>query len=111
MAKPLEVVCIGGGPSGLLLGILLRRAGAGTVTVYERNAPDDTFGFGVVFSDETLANLRSADPEVFSRIEAEFAHWPIMDVVHRGRILRSGGHGFAALSRKRLLNLLSERAR
>lgn len=110
MARPLSIVCVGGGPSGLLLGIVLHRAGAGTVTVHERNAPDDTFGFGVVFSDETLANLRSADPEVFTRIEEEFAYWPIMDVVHRGRTLRSGGHGFAALSRKRLLNLLSERA-
>ena len=111
MASPLTVVCIGGGPSGLLLGILLHRVGAGTVTVHERNAPDDTFGFGVVFSDETLANLRSADPDVFTQIEEEFAHWPIMDVIHRRRTLRSGGHGFAAMSRKRLLNLLSDRAR
>jgi anthraniloyl-CoA monooxygenase len=106
----LNVVCLGGGPSGLLLGILLHQAGTATVTVHERNAADDTFGFGVVFSDETLSNLRSADPELFSRIEGEFAYWPIMDVVHRGRTLRSGGHGFAALSRKRLLNLLYERA-
>ncbi len=105
-----RVVCIGGGPSGLLLGILLHRVGAAHVTVHERNAPEDTFGFGVVFSDETLANLRHADPEVFARIEAEMAYWPIMDVVHRGRVLRSGGHGFAALSRQRLLQLLVERA-
>ena len=110
MTVPLDVACIGGGPSGLLLGILLHRAKAARVTVYERNAPDVTFGFGVVFSDETLANLRSADPELFARIEAEFAYWPIMDVVHRGRTLRSGGHGFAALSRRRLLTLLAERA-
>ncbi len=110
MGPPFEIVCIGGGPSGLLLGILLHRSGAARVTVHERNAPDDTFGFGVVFSDETLANLRSADPEVFGRIEAEFVHWPIMDVVHRGRTLRSAGHGFAALSRKRLLSILGERA-
>ena len=66
-----RVVCIGGGPSGLLLGILLHRNGLGEVTVHERNATDDTFGFGVVFSDETLANLRSADPLVFERIENE----------------------------------------
>ncbi|TPW10656.1 MAG: anthraniloyl-CoA monooxygenase [Acidimicrobiaceae bacterium] len=102
--------CIGGGPAGLLLGILLHRSGRGDVTVYERNAPDDTFGFGVVFSDETLSNLRSADPEVFDRIEQEFAYWPTMDVVHRGRLLRSGGHGFAAMSRQRLLSLLIDRA-
>ncbi len=94
----------------MLLGILLHRANAGSVTVYERNSPDDTFGFGVVFSDETLTNLRSADPEVFARIEAEMAYWPTMDVVHRGRTLRSGGHGFAAMSRRRLLALLRQRA-
>lgn len=105
-----RVVCIGGGPSGLLLGILLHRNGLGQVTVHERNATDDTFGFGVVFSDETLANLRSADPLVFERIENEMAYWPVMDVVHRGRTLRSGGHGFAALSRQRLLQLLHQRA-
>ncbi len=110
MRSSLNVTCIGGGPSGLLLGILLHRAGAGRVTVHERNAPNDTFGFGVVFSDETLTNLRSADPEVFSRIEAEFSYWPTMDVVHRGRTLRSGGHGFAALGRRRLLEILSDRA-
>lgn len=106
----LNVACIGGGPAGLLLGILVHRNEMGSVVVHERNALDDTFGFGVVFSDETLANLRSADPEVFGRIEAEMAYWPIMDVVHRGRTLRSGGHGFAALSRQRLLELLYERA-
>jgi anthraniloyl-CoA monooxygenase len=109
-APPLNVTCIGGGPGGLLLAILLQRSGHGRVTVLERNAPDDTFGFGVVFSDETLTNLRSADPELFDRVEAEFAYWPIMDVVHRGRTMRSGGHGFAALSRKRLLAILAERA-
>lgn len=108
--KRLRVSCIGGGPAGLLLGIILHRAGVADVTVHERNAPDDTFGFGVVFSDETLANLRSADPVVFDRIETEFAYWPTMDVVHRGRLMRSGGHGFAALERRRLLNLLAERA-
>ena len=104
------MACIGGGPAGLLLGILVHRNQMGSVVVHERNALDDTFGFGVVFSDETLANLRSADPEVFERIEAEMAYWPIMDVVHRGRTLRSGGHGFAALSRQRLLELLYHRA-
>ncbi len=107
----LRVACIGGGPAGLLLGILLHRSGLGEVTVYERNRADDTFGFGVVFSDETLANLRGADPQVFDAIEAEMSYWPTMDVVHRGRTLRSGGHGFAALSRQRLLALLGARAK
>ena len=109
-SSSLSVSIVGGGPSGLLLGILLHRVSAAQVTIYERNAPNDTFGFGVVFSDETLTNLRSADPQVFEQIEKEFVHWPTMDVVHRGRLLRSGGHGFAALSRKRLLNLLAARA-
>ncbi len=108
---PLEVVCVGGGPAGLLLGILLHTAGTGRVTVFERNRADDTFGFGVVFSDETLANLHDADPLVFDRIEQEMAYWTTMDVVHGERTLQSGGHGYAALSRKRLLLLLSERAR
>jgi anthraniloyl-CoA monooxygenase len=80
------------------------------VTVLERNGPDDTFGFGVVFSDETLATLSDADPEVFARIEAEFVHWPEIEIHHRGRVLVSGGHGFAALARVRLLQLLGERA-
>ena len=109
-SSSLSVSIVGGGPSGLLLGILLHRVSAAQVTIYERNAPNDTFGFGVVFSDETLTNLRGADPQVFEQIEKEFVHWPTMDVVHRGRLLRSGGHGFAALSRKRLLNLLAARA-
>lgn len=106
----LKVSVVGGGPSGLLLGILLHRVDAAHVTIYERNAPQDTFGFGVVFSDETLTNLRVADPKVFEQIENEFVYWSKMDVVHRDRLLQSGGHGFAALSRKRLLNLLAQRA-
>ena len=107
----MNVVCVGGGPGGLLLGILLRLTNPGNrVTVLERNGPDDTFGFGVVFSDETLATLSEADPEVFTRIEAEFIHWPEIEIHHRGRVLVSGGHGFAALARVRLLQLLGQRA-
>jgi anthraniloyl-CoA monooxygenase len=106
-----NVVCVGGGPGGLLLGILLRLTNPEhRVTVLERNGPDDTFGFGVVFSDETLATLSEADPEVFDRIEAEFVHWPEIEIHHRGRVLVSGGHGFAAVARVRLLQLLGERA-
>ncbi len=81
------------------------------MTVFERNRADDTFGFGVVFSDETLENLREADPMVFDSIETEMSYWTTMDVRHGSRTLQSGGHGFAALSRKRLLLMLSERAR
>jgi anthraniloyl-CoA monooxygenase len=106
-----DIVCVGGGPGGLLFGILARLTNPDhRVTVLERNRPDDTFGFGVVFSDETLATLSDADPEVFARIEAEFVHWPEIEIHHRDRVLVSGGHGFAAVSRVRLLQLLAERA-
>jgi anthraniloyl-CoA monooxygenase len=106
-----DIACVGGGPGGLLFAILTKLAGPAVhLTVMERNGPDDTFGFGVVFSDETLANLRSADPVTFDRIESEMRYWPDIEVQVRGRILVSGGHGFAALSRKRLLAILAERA-
>ncbi|HEX9992450.1 MAG TPA: bifunctional salicylyl-CoA 5-hydroxylase/oxidoreductase [Acidimicrobiales bacterium] len=108
----MRLAVAGGGPGGLLFAILARRADpAAEVTVLERNGPDDTFGFGVVFSDETLANLRSADPPVFARIEAEFRSWTNIDIHHGDRLLRSGGHGFAAISRHRLLRILADRAR
>ena len=107
----MKIGCVGGGPGGLLTAILVRLADPScAVTVLERNAPDDTFGFGVVFSDETLANLRVADPVVFDRIEAEFRHWPDIDIHYRGRVLTSGGHGFAAIERRRLLAILTDRA-
>src|SRR5207302_3430437 len=107
----MDVVCVGGGPGGLLLGILLRlRDPAHRVTVLERNRSDDAFGFGVVFSDETLANIRSADPVSLGRIKSEFRSWPDIDIVYRGRVVRSGGHGFAAIARRRLLGILTERA-
>jgi anthraniloyl-CoA monooxygenase len=107
----MDVVCVGGGPGGLLLGILLRlHDRANRVTVLERNRSDDAFGFGVVFSDETLANIRSADPVSLGRIESEFRSWPDIDIVYGGRVVRSGGHGFAAIARRRLLGILTERA-
>nr|WP_229698585.1 bifunctional salicylyl-CoA 5-hydroxylase/oxidoreductase [Wenjunlia tyrosinilytica] len=81
------------------------------ITVWERNAPDDTFGFGVVLSDETLGGIEHADPAVYARMRAEFARWDDIDVHHRGHVVTSGGHGFAAMSRKRLLAILQERCR
>jgi anthraniloyl-CoA monooxygenase len=107
----MDIACIGGGPGGLLLGILVRLADPRhRVSVLERNGPDDAFGFGVVFSDETLANIRSADPVSLGRIEAEFRSWTDIDIVYGGRLVRSGGHGFAAIARRRLLEILAERA-
>jgi anthraniloyl-CoA monooxygenase len=80
------------------------------VVVYERNAPDDTFGFGVVFSDETLAAFESADPESYADITRRFVRWSEIDVHYRGQVITSGGHGFSALGRKNLLNILQTRA-
>src|SRR5687768_4690878 len=108
----MNIGIVGGGPGGLLTAILVKLADPSSdVTVLERNAADDTFGFGVVFSDETLANLRGADPVVFDRIEEEFRHWPDIDIHYRGRVLTSGGHGFAAIERRRLLAILADRAK
>jgi anthraniloyl-CoA monooxygenase len=107
-----KVACIGGGPGGLFAAILLARADPRReVTVYERNRADETFGFGVVFSDETLGNLAGADPETIAAISADLAHWDAIDVHHRGEVLRSTGHGFSGLSRHRLLRILQDRAR
>ncbi|MFE7117355.1 bifunctional salicylyl-CoA 5-hydroxylase/oxidoreductase, partial [Streptomyces sp. NPDC057654] len=79
------------------------------ITVWERNARDDTFGFGVVLSDETLGGIEHADPVVYRALADEFVRWDDIDVVHRGAVQRSGGHGFAALGRRRLLEILHER--
>src|SRR5436190_2009198 len=81
------------------------------VVVLERNGPDDTFGWGVVFSNQTLDNFRAADPESLAAIEAAFAHWDDIDVHVRGRTITSGGHGFAGIARRKLLQILRERAR
>ncbi|HVW46112.1 MAG TPA: bifunctional salicylyl-CoA 5-hydroxylase/oxidoreductase [Solirubrobacterales bacterium] len=105
----MKIAIIGGGPGGLYASILLGRLGH-DVTVWERNAPDDTFGFGVVFSDETLAAFESADPPSYREIENSFARWADIDIHYRGTVERSGGHGFSALGRVRLLNILQARA-
>lgn len=105
-----RIVCIGGGPGGLYTAILLKRAAPSReVVVYERNRPDDTFGFGVVFSDATLGNIAEADPATYGAIAADFAHWDDIDVHFGGTCLRSTGHGFAGLSRQRLLKILQAR--
>jgi anthraniloyl-CoA monooxygenase len=106
-----KIVCLGGGPAGLYAAILFRKAlPHARVEVIERNRADDTFGWGVVFSDQTMAGFRAADPESHDAITADFHHWGDIDVHFRGRMLRSGGHGFCGISRQRLLNLLQERA-
>jgi anthraniloyl-CoA monooxygenase len=107
----LKVAVIGAGPAGLYLALLLKKADPGhQVTVLERNRPDDTFGWGVVFSDQTLANLRRADRLTHDAITDHFAHWDDIDVHIAGRTITSGGHGFSGIARKTLLRILQERA-
>ncbi|MBT2301512.1 bifunctional salicylyl-CoA 5-hydroxylase/oxidoreductase [Variovorax paradoxus] len=105
-----RVLCIGGGPAGLYFALLMKaRRPALEVTVIERNRPFDTFGWGVVLSDQTLANLTAADPDTAALIGREFHHWDDIQVFFKGRQVRSGGHGFCGIGRKRLLNILQER--
>ncbi|MCX0246720.1 bifunctional salicylyl-CoA 5-hydroxylase/oxidoreductase [Streptomyces drozdowiczii] len=107
---PHRIAVIGGGPGGLYAAALLKRLGPDReITLWERNAPDDTFGFGVVLSDETLGGIEHADPVVHRALQREFVRWDDIDIVHRGHTQTSGGHGFAALGRRRLLEILHER--
>lgn len=107
----MKIACIGGGPAGFFFSILMKKRHPDTdVTVFERNRRGDTFGFGVVFSDETLANIAEADPQSITAIEAEFRYWSAMEVRRSGQSVTSDGHGFAALARVRLLEILCERA-
>ena len=108
----MNVEIVGAGPAGLYLAILLRKLDRGLdVRVLERNAPDATFGFGVVFSEETLGALRDADPETHLEITDTFARWDRIDIRFQGRELVSRGHSFSAIARKRLLEILQERCR
>ena len=107
----MRIVCAGGGPAGLYFAIQMkRRDPAHGITVIERNRPYDTFGWGVVFSDETLRNLEGADPETKQEILDSFAHWDDIDIHFKGRVITSGGHGFCGIERKHLLDILQYRA-
>jgi anthraniloyl-CoA monooxygenase len=107
----MRINCVGGGPAGLYFSILAkRRFPDWDIRVIERNRPLDTFGWGVVFSDATLGNLRNADEPTHRAITEAFSHWDDIDVHFAGRTITSGGHGFCGISRKELLGILQRRA-
>jgi anthraniloyl-CoA monooxygenase len=108
----MRIAVVGGGPGGLYFAALTRQLDPShEITVWERNAEDDTFGFGVVFSDETLGGIEHADPAIHEAMSRDFARWDDIDIHYRGHVITSGGHGFAAMSRRRLLQILQERCR
>ncbi|WP_306397875.1 bifunctional salicylyl-CoA 5-hydroxylase/oxidoreductase [Telluria beijingensis] len=108
----MNIVCVGGGPAGLYFGLLMKlRHPTHAVTVVERNRPGDTFGWGVVFSDQTLGRLAQADPPSARAILQAFNHWDAIDVHFKGATVTSHGHGFCGIGRKRLLDILQARCR
>ena len=107
----MRIAVIGGGPAGLYFSSLIKQLNADAdITVWERNAPDDTFGFGVVFSDQTLSGIKASDRSVFNDMGGSFAYWDDVDIDLNGTTVTVGGNGFAAMSRKELLNVLQRRA-
>ena len=107
----MNVHVVGGGPAGLYFAILMKKAWPQTrITVFERNKPDDTFGFGVVFSDQTLEAFESYDRETYRQIVGHFAYWDDIEIHFRGTTHRIGGNGFCGTSRTMLLKILGRRA-
>ncbi len=108
----MRIACLGGGPAGLYFSILIKKAHpTWDVTVIERNSPNDTFGWGVVFSDKTMDGFRSADPETHAAITGAFRHWDDIEVHFKDRTFVSGGHGFCGIGRLRLLQIFHARAK
>ena len=106
----MKIVCIGGGPAGLYFALLMKQANPShDITVVERNKPYDTFGWGVVFSDATMDNMRVCDPTSAAEIEQAFNHWDDIELGFKGEVISSGGHGFVGIGRKKLLNILQRR--
>ena len=107
----MKVEVLGGGPAGLYSAILIKKANPNAqIRVVERNAPTDTFGFGIVLSDETLQNLRRADEPSYRNIAQSFAYWDDIHVRYKGHVMTSGGHGFSGLRRLTMLGILQIRA-
>ena len=108
----MRIASVGGGPAGLYFSLLFKKSFPDAdITVYERNRADDTFGWGVVFSDETLGHFEQADPESFAQIKAAFAYWTDIETYVGGQCVTSTGHGFCGLSRRKLLQIFHERCR
>ncbi len=106
----MKITVIGGGPGGMYFSILLKKAIPDCkIDIYERNKSDDSFGFGVVFSDETLSEFLTRDPKSYELIRSKFAYWDALDVARDGEIVRISGNGFCGCSRKTLLQLLQQR--
>lgn len=106
----MNIVCIGGGPAGLYVGLLMKLQNpAHDITVVEHNKPYDTFGWGVVFSDATMDNMQLWDPVTAAEIQLAFNHWDDIELEFKGQVIRSGGHGFVGIGRKKLLNILQHR--
>lgn len=106
----MKIVCIGGGPAGLYFALLMKKQNPEhQITVVERNRPYDTFGWGVVFSDATMQSMRKWDPETAATIEDAFNHWDDIELVFKGRKIRTTGHGFVGIGRKKMLNILQDR--
>ncbi|HEX9837284.1 MAG TPA: bifunctional salicylyl-CoA 5-hydroxylase/oxidoreductase, partial [Alphaproteobacteria bacterium] len=106
----MKIAINGAGPAGLYFALLMKKAEpAHDIVITERNRPNDTFGFGVVFSDETLSHFTEYDAESFREITRNFAYWDDIEVRYKGARIRSGGHGFCGIARVKLLDILQER--
>src|SRR5699024_6565431 len=107
----MKIAIVGGGPGGLYFSVLMKQLDPNhEITLWERNAATDTFGFGVVFSDETLGGIENADPVVAEYMASQFARWADIDIHYKGEQITVGGQGFAAMGRKELLQMLQQRA-
>ena len=108
----MKINCLGGGPGSMYFAILMKKSYPDAqITIYEQNKNDDTFGFGVVFSDQTMEGFREADEPTYHAITNSFEHWDDIDIYFKGEVLKSTGHGFAGMSRVKMLLLMQERCR
>ena len=106
----MKISIIGAGPAGLYFGLLMKKHDpAHEITLYERDGPDDTYGWGIVFSDQTMSYLRDGDAESHEAITGAFETWDNVDVVHRGEKISVHGNRFSGISRVRFLNILQRR--